>query len=533
MKPATRERKSPLANRSKAGQSRAGRSSRKWFILSAVGCGTFMATLDASIVNVALPSITENLQTGLSHSRWVVISYLFAITGTLLFFGKMSDLLNRKVFFMLGFITFSLGSLLCALAVSIQELVAFRAFQGLGAAMLMSNGPAIITAAFPSNERGGALGILSMAVSVGLALGPTLGGLLVGFFSWQSIFLVNIPIGLLGSILVFKFVPSGHGMPASDPDLKQREASLPLMAKIQIYLTRIRDFDWVGMFIWTIVQFGFVFAIDRENILGFAGPAQRILSFGSIGLFVLFLIWEESCKEPILNLSLFRSRLFLTSNFSTFFSSVAISSITLLMPFYFQNIRHLAPHEVGLLMTAIPATTFCFAPFSGKLSDVFGEKGSQRLSVIGIALMCFVLAMLGLSWNGLGLLAKDVKILVVYLVLMGAGMGIFQSPNSNSIMGSVSHQHLGVASALLATIRNFGLVVGTAMSSSFLMYYYVQEYGTRISPLTIGESDQIFVKALRYTFFTLAAVSSGGILTSLAKTGIRRKHESKNRSRRG
>ncbi|MGE4232565.1 MAG: MFS transporter [Bacteriovoracia bacterium] len=478
-----------------------------------------MATLDASIVNVALPSITTLFRTGLAHSRWIIIAYLFSITGFLLFFGRVADMLSRKLIFNLGYFVFSLGSLFCALASSMSELIAFRAFQGFGAAMLMSNGPAIITAAFPSNKRGAALGILSMAVSIGLAIGPTLGGLLVNFFSWKSIFLVNIPFGVLGAVLVYNFVPFDHGMPMmySERELSERARRLPLSAKIQLSLEQMKNFDWVGTLLWALFQFAFVFAIDRENILGFSGPAQRIMSFAAAGILLLFFIWEASAKEPILNLTLFRSRMFLTSNLSNLFSSFLVSSITLLMPFYFQNVRLMEPHHIGLLMTAIPASTFCVAPFSGRLADRFGNRGSWFLSILGITCMVTALALLSLDHISFGLQAKNPNKLLIVLILMGVGLGVFQSPNSNSIMGAVSREHLGVASALLATIRNFGLVLGTAVSSGFLMHYY---YKNALVNPDLMPADN-FITALRDTFFILAMIGTGGIITSLAKGGAR------------
>ena len=468
-----------------------------------------MATLDSSIVNVALPSITASLHTGLTYSRWVVIAYLFSITGLLLFFGKLADVIGRKVVFSFGYVIFTLGCILCGAASTINQLIFARGVQGFGAAMLMANGPAIITAAFPANERGKALGTLAMVVSAGLAVGPTLGGFLVRFFTWPSIFFVNVPFGILGTYLVYKYVPSTLGMTAlgTDAEILQREQSLPLIVKLQIYIGRLRYFDWLGALMWMFIQFGYSLAIDRENVLGLAGPLQQLVSFGSAGLLVLFLIWEWSIKDPVLDLSLFKSRVFLASNVSGLFNFVAISSITLLMPFYFQNVRGLPPHKVGLMMTAIPLTIFFVAPISGRLSDKYG---SRALSTVGMSILCLAMVCLGLPWEGL---TSDNSVsLVVYLVMVGAGIGLFQSPNNNTIMGSVARHHLGVASALLATVRNFGLVTGAALSTSLLMYYYAKESGLN-GPASAPSEN--FITAMRYTFLILSAVCSLGVVSSV------------------
>jgi MFS family permease len=243
-----------------------------------------------------------------------------------------------------------------------------------------------------------------------------------------------------------------------------------------------------------------------------------MISFGSAGLLILFLIWEWSVKDPVLDLSLFRSRLFLASNVSGLFNFIAISSVTLLMPFYLQNVRGLPPHKVGLIMTTIPFTIFFIAPISGRLSDKYG---SRFLSTLGMIVLCT--AMLLLSLPQYGLMSQEATALIFYLMLIGAGIGLFQSPNNNAIMGAVSRAHLGVASALLATVRNFGLVTGAALSTTLLMHYYGVET-TLTAPN--GSPSQNFITAMRYTFGTLAAVCSLGVLTSLTRG--KRTHAEKN-----
>lgn len=483
----------------------------KWLILSSVACGTFMATLDSSIVNVALPSITAAFKTTLLHSRWVVISYLFSITGLLLFFGKLADVIGRKVVFNAGFLIFTLGCALCGLARTVDQLIIFRGLQGFGAAMLMANGPAIITAAFPTNERGKALGTLAMVVSLGLAIGPSLGGMLVHSFGWPSIFYINIPFGLLGAYLVNRNVPSLLGMAGTDEEMEilEREHALPLGVRLQVYTGKLRYFDWLGTIMWTFIQFGYSLAIDRENVLGLAGPLQKLVSFGSAGLLLLFLLWEWSVKDPVLDLSLFRSRLFFASNIAGFFNFIASSAIMLLLPFYLQNVRQFKPQEVGLIMTTIPITIFMVAPFSGRLSDRYD---SRVLSTVGMAAICIAMALMALPGSGLS--AQSTTSLVFYLALVGAGIGMFQSPNNNSIMGAVPRTHLGVASALLATVRNFGLVTGAALSTSLLMRYYSEEtllHGQLASPSTN------FITAMRFTFLTLSAICALGVFMSMIR----------------
>lgn len=485
----------------------------KWLILAAVGCGTFMSTLDASIVNVALPSITQYFHTGLATSRWVVIAYLFSITGLLLFFGKIADIIGRKPVFNLGYVIFTIGSFLCGISANITQLIISRSIQGVGAAMIMSNGPAVITTTFPANERGKALGTLAMVVSAGLALGPTLGGFFVRFIGWQSIFFVNLPFGIIGAILVSKYIPStiGHDIenPTEFEKITEREKKLPFAVRLQLTFNKMKNFDWVGAVFWLIIQIGYSLAIDRENILGMSGPFQRLLTFAASGLFVLFIIWEWGNQNPILDLALFRSKVFLASNFSALFNFIAISSITLLMPFYYQNVRGLPPHKVGAYLTIIPASIFFVAPISGRLSDKYG---SRLLTTVGMILICFTMAALAHPHSAIT--NPNVATTIPYLIAIGVGIGLFQSPNNNAIMGAVSKEHLGVASALLATIRNFGLVTGAGLGTSLLMYFYnikTIEAGVGAIP------SENFVSSLRLTFLSLAMVCTIGIFSSLVK----------------
>ena len=492
---------------------------QKWFILSAVACGTFMATLDSSIVNVALPSITAALHTNLAMSRWVVIAYLFSITGLLLFFGKLADVIGRKLVFFMGFFTFTVGSFLCGVSFEIQQLIISRGIQGLGSAMLMANGPAIITAAFPAGERGKALGTLAMVVSAGLAVGPTIGGFMVRFLSWPSIFWVNLPLGVLGMILVSKFIPPALGMHFHGSEREHFEHALKLnfFKRIKIYFLKLQTFDWLGTFMWMFIQLGYSLAIDQENVLGISGPLRRLLSFASLALFFLFILWEMVVKDPVLEMALFRSKVFLHANLSGFLSVIATSSIMLLMPFYFQNVKGLPPDQVGLLMTSIPLTIFFVAPMAGRLSDKYGSK---LLSSTGMFLLSGTMFLLSLELKGL--VSESSYELIPYLVAIGCGIALFQAPNNNLIMSSVPKNNLGVASALLATVRNFGLVTGSALCTTLLMFFYKKQVELNIPN---ASSAQNFITAMRTTYGLLSIICAFGVISSLTCPIKRSNHQ--------
>jgi EmrB/QacA subfamily drug resistance transporter len=480
---------------------------KNYQVLASVAVGTFMATLDSSIVNVALPTITQSFKTGIVTSRWVIISYLLSITTLLLLVGKLADLFNRKKIFAFGYLIFTLGSLLCGMSHTIEQLIFFRVIQGIGASMLMSNGPAIITACIPGNERGKILGILSMIVSAGLVLGPPIGGVLIQNYNWHSIFLINIPFGILGIIFVIKFI-SETNLNINNNQNKNFYNQLPWIMKIQAILDRFHEFDWLGAIFWMIIQVGYSLALDHENSLGLEPSLQKFIIFSSLGLFILFLLWENSILNPILDLNLFKNYVFLASNLSAVFNFIALSSITILLPFYFQNILNLEPQRVGFFLTAIPIAILIIAPIGGRLSDKFGSK---YLTIFGMTIICFILLLLFFKKTGIGYVST--KALYVYLLFIGVGVGLFQPANNNAIMSVVDSDKLGIASALLATIRNFAMVTGTALSTSFLTLYYnnfIKKY-----PHTPIKDN--FILSLRYTFLTIACICALGILSSSIK----------------
>ncbi len=406
----------------------------KWRILAAVACGTFMATLDSSIVNIALPTLTKELGADLYRVKWVVIAYLLVITCLLLPCGKLSDQYGKKKVFTLGFLLFMLGSCLCSISRNLPWLVTSRIFQGVGAAMLMANGPAILTTAFPPRERGTALGTMAMVVSIGLISGPSLGGFLISALGWPSIFWINIPIALFGIYLVQKNIK---------PD-----------ASIKLSLDQ---FDWAGGFVQSLFLMCFIMIFDPP-----AGASPWLFVVLSVIFLLLFAKIESLVEHPLFDLSLIKNKTFWTANLSSFLMFVTFSSVSVLLPFYLEEIQMLSPRAAGLYMAVIPLTILVIAPISGRLSDRFG---SQELSFAGA-----LIAVIGLyrisGVFGEGLLEHTHRVeVLIDLSIVGLSLGLFQSPNNNAIMSSVPNGKLGVASALLATVRNLGLVAGTGLAT--------------------------------------------------------------------
>lgn len=441
-----------------------------------------MATLDSSIVNIALPTLTKELSTNLHQVKWVVIVYLLAVTILLLPFGRLSDIYGRKVVFQLGFVIFTIGSGLCGLAPHLTWLVIFRAVQAIGASMLMVNGPAIISATFLNRDRGSALGILAMVVSAGLISGPSVGGVLIAHTGWPSIFLVNIPFGIIGVFLVHRFLRH-EGFHA---------------------VRHSMTFDWAGAIIQTVILVMAIVIFDPPQV-SFSGSVPVPISRWFLGIMIiltslLFIRVERSVKAPLFDLSLMKNRTFWIANLAGFLSFVALSAVSVLMPFFLEEVLHLSPKEAGLFMTAIPVTVFVVAPISGRLSDHLGSQGLSFSGAMIGAIGMFIMA--GVFGPGFQSESTHMDI-VMGLCLIGLSIGLFQSPNNNAIMGCVPTSKLGVASALLATVRNLGLVTGTGMATSLFTWRM------RVT--------QDFVLSFHTTLAVAGVIGVGAMLTSVVK----------------
>jgi len=406
---------------------------------------TFMATLDGSIVNIALPTIAKALGAGVSAVQWVVTSYLLCVSATLLVWGRLSDIYGRKKLFAAGLLTFTVGSLLCGLSGSLSALVASRVLQGLGAAMAMALVQGIVTSTFPPEERGKALGFIGSVVAIGSLLGPSLGGLLVAMAGWRSIFFINVPIGLGGVVLTFAVMPESAGSRAG---------------RVRIAGDG-KAFNWGGALLFVLsISALFVAMLAYQDGLLPAPPALGI----AVLAFVLFFAFlrAEKRPSPLVDRSLFRSRVFTMGVIDSCLSYVAMFSYTFFMPFYLQGVRGMSVLGAGALMSVYPLVTGVLAPLAGSLSDHITYR---PLTIAGLLCNAFGLALLATLGPGTPLYAIGAVI-----VLLGAGGAMFQSPNNSSVMGSVPRDRLGIAGSLNAFFRNLGMVTGTTLSVSLFSF---------------------------------------------------------------
>jgi len=409
-------------------------SSRKWWILIAIGIGTFMSALDGSVVNIILPVLRESFGSPVSTIEWVVTIYLLVLSGLLLGFGRLGDLYGHKKIYLSGFGVFLLGSFFCGLAPSIEILIAFRAVQALGASVLQANSPAILTSSFPVRQRGQALGLQATMTYLGLTVGPSLGGWLTDQFSWRAVFYINIPVGISAFLLSLIFI----------------RADQPTAERVK--------FDFVGAGLFMVGLVLLIFGLNQGYIFGWTSW----LVLGSITLSLLALggFWmvEKRIVNPMLELSLFSSRIFSSSVVSAVINYIGVYSITFLMPFYLIQGLGYTPSGAGLVLTAMPITMAIAAPLSGSISDRIGAWLPALAGMSMLALGLYLLS--GLSSD------SSQRDIVIRLAFVGLGIGVFISPNTSALMGAAPRNRQGIASGVLATARNAGMALGVGLAGA-------------------------------------------------------------------
>ncbi len=456
---------------------------RKWLILSSVSLGSLMATLDGSIINVALPVIQDDFAVDLTTVEWVVVAYLLVIGSLLLPVGRLGEVLTFKRVYLVGFTIFTLASLACGAAPSLTALVSFRIVQAIGAAMIMAMGPAIVARTFPPAERGRALGLNGVSVAVGLSLGPVLGGLLTEFATWRAIFMINVPIGVVAIVWAARILP------------------LETRGKGQ-------TFDLRGATLSGLALFALLLALSQGQQWGWSSPATISLVIAFFVLGAAFLIVERISLQPLIDLALFRIRPFSAGLASVVVAFSGLFTATFLLPFLLEQGSGFSPLEAGLLLTPVPISMAIVAPFSGVASD---RWGSRILASLGMVIM--VLALLSLTQLPADFTLPD---LTWRLVLLGVGQGLFMSPNSSAVLGSVPRGRMGTASGTLAQMRVVGQSLGIALSAA-IVATQLEVHLTAGGGGSTAAQQTALVHAIHDAFLVAALVCSIGIVTSLIR----------------
>jgi len=402
-------------------------ASRPALAMLGVNLMVFMATLDMSIVNVALPTLVDTLASDFATIQWVILSYILVIASLLLLVSRYGDLHDKKRVFSTGLALFILASLCCGLAPSVSWLIAFRAAQGIGAAMSQALGMAIVTQLAPPASRGRALGFIGGAVALGLMLGPPLGGLLIGLAGWRSMFLLNIPIGLVALYVVRRHMPALPPVRAGE------------------------RFDVPGAIAASLTLGSYCLGMTLAQQNGLADPAALSLLALSLAGLAAFIRLERRAAFPMLDLSLFANPLVSLPLLMSVLVFITGAS-GFIMPFFLQTAQGRSVTEMGIIMMILPASMALTAPVSGALADRYG---SRAISLVGLSVLCC-------GCLALGTLAVDTPWWGYLLRTMpvGLGIGIFQAPNNSAIMGQMPPHRLGVGSGLANYARVFGQSTG-------------------------------------------------------------------------
>lgn len=423
--------------------------SRKWWVMLAIAMGVFLGTIDGSIVNVALPTLVRDLATTFPVVQWVVLAYLLTLATLVLGIGRLGDIVGKKPIYTWGFAVFTLGSVMAGLSPSVGWLIGFRVFQGIGAAMIFALSFAIITEAFPREERGRALGINGAIVSIGIVIGPTLGGLLIDSLGWRWIFFVNLPVGIVGTITAIRYIPD------VPPEGGER-------------------FDLPGGAVFLVMLLSLLLGLTFGQTHGFGHTRTLALLGAGLAALPLFIAVERRAEHPMLDLSLFRNRLVSVNLFAGWASFAAVGGVFILIPFYLERVLGHPPMETGLLLASVPVGLGLSAPLAGSISD---RTGPWPVILVGLATLLasyLLMTRLGTTTGAAAYLALTLPI--------GLGMGIFQSPNNSAIMGAVPPRRLGVTSGLLTITRITGQLSGISILGAVWASRVASHAGVRGEP---------------------------------------------------
>ena len=459
-------------------------------LIFSISLALFMAGLDGTIVNIALPTISESFNVSTSAVSWVATAYLLVMAGCVLIFGKISDMIGFKKVFLAGFALFTLGSLACGILPdlfgSLTWLIGSRIFQAIGGAMMSAIAPAMITSYIPLDQRGKALGIVMTMAALGTAIGPTIGGFLTQYFSWHAIFFINVPVGIVAVLLGAKVIPQ---------DTCQ---------------TKLTGFDTTGAALVFTGLASLLYVVSEGETLGWTSPAILALSLVAVLSIAWFIVHELRLADPLLDLRLFRKRSFTIPVLLLSLVFFSFSGINYLIPFYLQYVRHFDTSNAGLVMTSLSAAMMVSGILAGLL---FNRVGPKRLCIsAGIILTAGYLLMTRLHAD------TPAAYVVLSLAMIGFGLGLMIAPASNMVMNSVAKTKQGMVSSLTTLARFVPLTLGIAVFNQVFLQGVLTIAAnhdvTKTSPADL--QMQVLAAGFDFAFLISLAVGVVIILLSLA-----------------
>lgn len=464
----------------------------RWHVLITVGIGTFLSSLNTSIINTVLPVIQRAIHLTLSQSEWIVLIYLLVLTLLLLPVGRLSDMLGHRLIFLSGFALFTCAALLCGLSENYPFLLLGRALLAVAGSMILSVGPALITTTFPPEQRGRVLGLQAIMTYIGLSLGPVLGGWITEWWGWPILFFLTVPFGLAGLLLGIWSIPR----------------TAPKQHK---------QFDFKGFFLFIIGMTACTLLLNLNVIKG-----HRLFMITLLLVCFGLSIWgfvrvERKEQEPMLDLQLFKIRNIWLGTLGAALNYLCFFLTLFLLPFYFDHILHYSASTIGSYMTITPLIMTIFAPIAGALSD---RTGPRLLTASGMLFSTLGLMLLALMVKMTSPGAAHI-VLILGLIFAGLGTGTFAAPNNSAILGTAPGSKQGAASGILATFRYIGMMAGITIGGSLFdsLLGYLSRTGLA--------ANSAFLEAFLLVMLVGALFGLVGIACTLAMVNVKtRKHES-------
>ena len=461
-----------------------------WLVLVVLTSGFFMILLDTTIVNVAIPAMSAGLNTTLDQILWVLNAYILVYAVLLITAGRLGDLYGQRNLFAIGLLIFTVASALCGLSQNAGELIAARVLQGIGGAILTPQTLSIITTLFPPERRGAAFGVWGGVAGLATIAGPTVGGAIVTYISWQWIFFVNVPIGIAALIATFAIIPD-------------------------VRPGRRHGWDIMGVVLATAGLFAVVFGlIEGQRFswgeIGSYGITIPEVIIGGVVLLAVFIVWERFQAEPLMPLSLFRDRNFAVANWIAAAISFGMLSLFLPIVIYLQSVRGFSALTAGLTFAPMSLTSMVLAPFAGRFADKVGGKyillAGISLFTIGFGLVTFV-AGPDSTW----------LTFLVPAIIAGAGMGMTFAPMTTVAMRNISPQMSGAASGILNTTRQLGAAIGSAVVGALLQ----SQLATTLHNQAVSHAGALPTSARDQFIAAFSSVASNGFQIGTGQNGAK------------
>ncbi len=464
--------------------------SYKWWVLIAVSIANFSSSLDMSIVTVSFPRLSEVFNTSSSTVVWLTIAFTISELGLLLTLAKIGDTIGRKRVYVIGLVVYTIGLIFCSVSPNIMLLILSRAVQGAGAAMALTVGSALVIASFPREEQGRAIGIFSMLMSVGLIAGPALGGVLIDTLDWQGLFYTRIPVGILSLVMALAIIK----------EQKQPGVKLHL--------------DLPGAFTLLLGTASLVLFLNLGSGWGFLSLPALALVIAAVVFLILFFYVERKAIQPVLDMKLFRSRVFTMATVTTCFHIMGGTMAPVLIPYFLIGGIQLSASTVGMLMAIMAVPPVILSPISGWISDKIGA----RIPMVA-ASICFSLALFLASRMGLGI---GITHIAMIMLLFGVGMGVLMPPAQSAVVGSAPREEMASAMGVSNTMRLLGSAIGTAVAGSLYAYQLDINRAAAQTGASGPVEQTAIVQSFQFVMLIGALISTVSIITS-ALTGQTKK----------